>query len=181
MPFLRDLVWKEMKEFERRFNLDLRVDEIVLDRRRTRSGEFILYEPGRAGGRIHLPADVRGRQLREFLYHELGHALRAAYCIPTPMTRHFESYSAVGLNKANLLRKLAEDQRYEGFVSAYAMTNKEEDFCDTLSAWVMNGFRQAGRYEFDGDRFSLSQDPIILKKLRAVERILKYCGEIDLG
>jgi hypothetical protein len=56
-----------------------------------------------------------------------------------------------------------------GFVSWYALTNGSEDFCETLSALVVSGYKPKGTIHF-GD-WVLSKDRKLQIKL---ERILKY-------
>jgi hypothetical protein len=125
---------------------------------------------------ILIPADAKGELLKEYVYHEIGHALIQQYKIPRTMLRHFVELSP----------KLSRDRAHKlyhdgvgspkGWVSWYAMVTGTEDFCDTLAAYCCNDYRKRGHWVFENFYFDLNQNRILQRKILWVDRILEYCA-----
>ena len=110
---------------------------------------------------ISVDVNLRGRQLFETVAHEVGHSLlnkrRLKQSLKLLFTQNEESGPRLRLKN--------------GFFSAYARTNWEEDFCETFSAWVTN----AGRLKsvaFEGRKFDLKNDKVLIAKYNAIKQYL---------
>ena len=117
-------------------------------------------------------AGPRSLELKTFVYHELGHALCDHFELKSylsPFTRRFQRSRS---DYAEASNQAAASPRREGFVSGYASCNREEDFCETLSAYLLNrtSWRKSVRYE--GDSIDVSRDPKLRAKLEAVHSLL---------
>lgn len=129
-------------------------------------------------GVIQIPK-CRGIELRQFLYHELGHALLAEYEIPKTMFKKFTSRASSGIKYSLEIGKFSQRERREGFISGYAVINKEEDFCETFSAWVLNAYKTTGTVQYDGESLNLTKDIKLKAKFLAVAQVVKYCQFIE--
>lgn len=122
---------------------------------------------------IQLPK-LRGLRFREFLYHELGHALFAEYHISAGLLKPFTKRISIAYkNDADMFTKKV---RKNGFVSGYASLNTEEDFCETFSAYIINNQRTSGKISFEGETIDLSKDIKLQMKFIAIKEILQACA-----
>lgn len=135
------------------------------------------YE-GWFGGVIQLP-NCRGKLFREFLYHELGHALDAGYEIPESYFKSFTSRNPDGIEYILENGKYADKDRVTGFVSGYARLSRREDFCETFSAWILNGYKTSGRIVYGEEVIDLTKDLRLRRKFEAVKAIAEYCQDIE--
>ena len=122
-----------------------------------------------------LPIRARGQELREFTYHEIGHALIHQFCIPKELLSRFVAISP-GLTKKKAIAQMCESEPPpKGWVSWYAMTNGTEDFCETFGAWAANGYRTKGKWRFNNFEFDISQDKKLQRKIKWVQQIVEVC------
>lgn len=128
-----------------------------------------------AWGIIQLPK-CKGTLFREFLYHELGHALLAEYNISKNLLTPFTTRQSKLFKYFNDVNDNSEGPRPDGFVTKYAGINRSEDFCETFSAWVLNDFKTSGKILYNGDLIDLSKDSKLKKKFEAVAEILNACS-----
>lgn len=117
------------------------------------------------------PMPPRSRALREFVFHEMGHALAERYDLGDylhPFTRRIcddETYESASDEAARAARPA-------GFVSGYATCEREEDFCETLAAYLTNRASWRTRLTFNGEHFAVRGDVRLRRKLRAVHELL---------
>lgn len=122
---------------------------------------------------IKVPAArPRTVELKTFVYHELGHAICDHFEIRSylvPFVRRFQRTHA-DYERASLAA--AELERSPGFVSGYARCNREEDFCETFAAYLLNRstWRRSVRYE--GETIDVRSDHRLREKLDAVHKLL---------
>jgi hypothetical protein len=121
-------------------------------------------------GVMLMSPDLTKRESLEALYHELGHAFVRKYkktLMPEFKRRRdwTDDYHRRG-------RRLANTARLPGFVSGYARTNSEEDFCETFSCYLLNR-RTTGVMKYEGERFEVWEGTRLHKKLLCVEKELK--------
>lgn len=113
------------------------------------------------------------RCLREYVYHELGHAICDGFDIRSylmPFIRkqvpHGPGYEEA-VNRASCLPRLS------GFVSGYARLDREEDFCETLSAYLCNRRTWRRKIRFNEETISVHDEPRLLRRLEAVHVALR--------
>lgn len=124
---------------------------------------------------LMLPRQARGAELREFTFHEIGHALIHQYVVPARLLSRFVAESP-GLSRNKALDLMEQDiPAPPGWVSWYAMINGTEDFCEVLGAYAANGYRSQGEWRFSGFSFDVSADRLLQKKIAWVEEILQEC------
>ena len=158
--------WEIVKDFEDRFKIDLDIHKIQFHKD-TSSAYF--YAKSRT---ISLPESAKGANLKEFLYHEIGHALEFQRSFPNQeMGDFFFTSPRMETRQARLLLD-KKVKTPKGFVSWYAMTDPFEDFCETLSAWASNGFQVSRQWEFGTFSFHLRYDHGIRKKVERIKSIL---------
>jgi Putative zinc-binding metallo-peptidase len=139
------------------------------------SGDYRYRENWVLPGTIGVPdSPPRSRKLKEYVYHELGHAICDNFDIRShmkPFIRKSVQTSTKEYDKA--INSAESKPRFKGFVSSYARTNREEDFCETLSAYLCNRstWRKSIRYE--GVVIQTKHEPRLLRRLKAVHVLLR--------
>lgn len=124
---------------------------------------------------LMLPRQARGAELREFTFHEIGHALIHQYVVPVRCISRFVGESP-GLSRTKALDLMEQDlPAPPGWVSWYAMINGTEDFCEVLGAYAANDYRRYGAWSFSGFRFDVGRDRLLQRKIEWVEEILQEC------
>lgn len=95
-------------------------------------------------GTMFVAPGLRGRALREVVFHEMGHAIASEYDISAFLGVFTRRYASMGFwewwRYGEDGARFAAQPRATGFVSGYARTTREEDFCETLSCFIC-GFR----------------------------------------
>ena len=124
---------------------------------------------------LMLPRQARGAELREFTFHEIGHALIHQYVVPVRFISRFVSESPRLARSKALDLMSADVPSPPGWVSWYSMINGTEDFCEVLGAYAANGYRRRGVWTFNGFSFDVSSDRLLQKKIDWVEEILQEC------
>ena len=160
--FLRN----EIRKFNNKTGFDLKISKIVF----WKKNEALYVEASKSSGVIKINPSNTRKEILEDLYHELGHALIHQTIVPKKLLSSFRNSSPL-LSRVKTQRLIdsGEDPPPRGFVSWYALTNGSEDFCETLSALVVSGYKTKEAIHF-GD-WVLSKDGKLQIKL---ERILKY-------
>lgn len=126
---------------------------------------------------LMLPRSARGSVLREFVFHELGHALIDQYVVPLKLLSRFVSESP-GLSRTKAIELMEQDVPAPGgWVSWYAMVNGTEDFCEVLGAYASNGYRRRGHWKFASFEFDVTHDRPLQKKIDWVEEVLLACWQ----
>lgn len=113
------------------------------------------------------------RESLEVLYHEMGHAFFRKYDVELPKefarrTRWKDGYLRRGL-------RLVQTARLPSFVSGYARTTCEEDFCETFSCYLRNR-KTEGRMRYEGEEFVVARGTRLHRKLCFVAKTLKEGG-----
>lgn len=123
-----------------------------------------------------LPIDARGAELREFTFHELGHAIIHQFRVPKQLHSNF-CHISPGLHRKKAIELMCQNEPApKGWVSWYAMVNGTEDFCETLGALVSNNYKSKGKWRFNDFIFDVTKDRLLQKKILWVEEILAECG-----
>jgi hypothetical protein len=162
--FVRDRI----EEIQEKYDINFGTISLSLSKSRR---EAALLPLGRSKFKIELPTRVGRRELLEDLFHELGHAYRLRNGLSSNERAHFFSGRQVGLSQFDL-KEWDSIARPEGFVSCYAITRQEEDFCETFSAYLVNGGRCSGVIIYDSNRIDLERDLVLKRKFKSIDRIL---------
>lgn len=118
-------------------------------------------------------AGPRTFELRGFVYHELGHAICDHFDVAQylkPFVRRFQSCFSDYRAASN---RAAEAERRSGFVSGYASCNREEDFCETLAAYLLNRSTWRRSVSFECEVINSRADGKLRAKLDAVHELLR--------
>jgi hypothetical protein len=122
-----------------------------------------------------LPINARGAELKEFIFHEMGHALLHQFCVPKHMISQFSRLSPY-LPRPKAIKLMTDSQPSpKGWVSWYAMTSGTEDFCETLGAWAANNYKAKGLWRFNNFVFDIGNDRLLQRKIRWVQQIVELC------
>ena len=121
--------------------------------------------------KVHDPRPY-SRELKEFVYHELGHAIHDHFAISTYLKSFTRRRQATLREYRRVSREAAESERRPGFVSGYAWCNREEDFCETFSAYLCNRKTWRRRLRYDGAWLHPGREPRMERKFLAVHELL---------
>lgn len=158
---------KMISEFEQRFGVDLGIKEISFHDK----DHLAYYQP--KNSKLTLPR-AKGEKLKEFLYHELGHAILARYEPPKELLDLFV-FVCPQMDERYACKMMDRDEAApDTWVSWYAMTNPVEDFCETLAAWASNDFKITQNWRFGGFEFNPRRDLTLRKKIEAVRLLMRY-------
>jgi hypothetical protein len=143
--------------------------------------ESVLF----GGPSVFLPSSIDSmREAKEFSFHEIGHAIVASYDIPENLFPPFRNHHCSNQSIIDRIEyyleggKLAAGERKRGYFSSYAYTNRDEDFCETFAAYMCNGGCRS-QWTFDGETINLNREPTLVKKVKAIDKIIKYCRQIE--
>lgn len=129
-------------------------------------------------GTVYLPEKgPKSKALREFVLHELGHAIYANFNLRGYLSPFLKKWPRNDDQYNEWSTSASEYVRSRGYVSGYAKCCREEDFCETLSAYLCNRTTWQHYLVFDGERFSSRTDSSLLQKLRAIHSLL---GDLHL-
>jgi hypothetical protein len=135
------------------------------------------------GGTIFIAPHLQGRTLREVVYHEMGHAIAGQYDIALFLGVFTKRKPDVGFwdwrDYMDDGARFEQQGRKTGFVSGYAQTTREEDFCETLSCYLVNGGKTSGVLGYAGEKFTVGRDERLRKKLKRIPEILEACAEAE--
>jgi len=117
-------------------------------------------------------APVRSRALREYVFHEMGHAVREGFDVEPWLAgfcrrRREDHVSYEEASDAAALRP-----RPVGYVSGYATCDRDEDFCETLSAYLCNRRTWRTEVRFGSERVPVRGDVKLRRKLDAIHELL---------
>jgi hypothetical protein len=170
MDLFRHRCFKLIDQFNRDWNLDIKISEIHYWQKECEA-QYIGWQ---TYGHLKINPKEDFEIVKQHIYHELGHALIDQYFIKRKFLDVFIQNSPV--NNRNRIYKIMENVEEPppwNFVSWYATVNGTEDFCETLSAWVYNDYKTKGKIYFDGWESSLNQEKLLNKKIKQVEKLLK--------
>lgn len=159
-------------EGEFRFDSGVRRVLVLSDDRRRR--RYVPRSAWVIGETLKLyPAALRARALPEYVLHEVGHAIVARYEVDAYLgaftRRRFADRAAyVAASEA-----AASRARRAGFVSGYAACDREEDFCETLAAYLTNRASWRAGLRFNGAPVPARGDAALRRKLDAVRALLE--------
>lgn len=170
----RKWVRKEITRIEKRYGISFDVSILVsaiIAKLMLCAGCFLRLPLVKNLLVLHPDADKRS--FKEVIYHELGHVFVRKYSLAVPKwfnrcsTRN-EHYLDYLLNGP----KLAASKRLVGFVSGYARTTREEDFCETFACYIINE-KTSGQMRFGDEVFSVKPNSRLAKKLAYVKKMLR--------
>lgn len=163
--YLRKLI----KEFNLRWGYELNIAKIIFW-----SKDYAEYEESAVGrGRIALNKNKTRKEMAEDLYHELGHAIIHQYGVKRKDLSQFRDKSPrISLARFSKLKNVDRVAPPKGYVSWYSQINGTEDFCEVLAAWASSDYKMRGQLIYDGNKFSLSKDKHILRKVLMIRKIL---------
>lgn len=162
-------------------NIDFWIDNICFDPRpicplgQAASWEF----SGKDGSVVYIPKNLKKDSkdvLRSLAYHEAAHSF--LYHHPRAITyKYLTSVFGDFEDENYLVYRLKAfwhyfSEREEGYCSGYALTSPEEDFAETFSFVLLNRKRK-GDWFFDGELVDYENDPVLLKKVKAIMRLLR--------
>lgn len=168
---------KLISAVEKQFELDLDIRQVHTLNSLSTNGQYLRLRNG--GGCIKINDKLRGRRLKEVVYHELGHALWDKYRLPLSLIKLFARCKPSRYDRS-LIRSdgFAGETGKENFhVTHYAQMNKEEDFSETLAVVLMCKLKVPTRL-----RYGLVDDclddivritPPIRKKVKALIEFLQ--------
>ena len=156
---------------EAEFNFDSGVRRVLV-LSGPREGRYLPRERLLFAATVRIaPMPLRAPALREFVFHEMGHAI----------VEHHE----VGDYLGPFTQRTIDDDAYEeesnaaaertrpaGFVSGYATCDREEDFCETLAAYLTNRSTWRTRLSFNGEQIAVRNNARLRRKLDAVHELL---------
>lgn len=135
MSRLNQRINKLIREFNETWELDIQISRIL---HWNKSGA--QYTWFKHKGWLHINPDQSFENIKEDVFHELGHALIHQYRINHSFLRFFHDDSPK--HSLTFINNMEEKDElpYYGFVSWYSTLNGTEDFCETLSAYVTNNY-----------------------------------------
>lgn len=172
---------KLLNRASKELNIDFWVDYICFDPRpicplsQVASWEFT----GKDGSVVYIPKNL-GRENKDILsslvFHEAAHSFLFHH--PRAVTfKYLTSVFGEFVEDSYLVYRMKAiwhyfSEREEGYCSGYALTSPEEDFAETFSFVLLNRKRK-GDWFFDGELVDYKNDPVLLKKVKAIKRLLR--------
>ncbi|MBT3340281.1 MAG: hypothetical protein HN405_05015 [Planctomycetes bacterium] len=130
--------------------------------------------------RISVPAyPARSVDLKEYIYHELGHAIHDHFDITDYLSPFINKVITVQKEYVAASKKAVNWNRLPNFVNGYARTCREEDFCETLAAYLCNRATWQKRIKYAGYDFRVKKNSKLMEKLDAVDELLKDLHTFD--
>lgn len=170
---IADRAMSLVERCEQEFEFDSGVARVVV-LTGPRGGRYVPRVWWPIGGVIKVhPAPLGSKELKEFVFHEMGHAIAEGHELG-PWLGDFcrvihadrEAYELASDAAANRPRRA-------GYVSGYASCNREEDFCETLAAYLSNRKSWRDTLRFNGELVAVSADTKLRRKLDAVRDLLQ--------
>ena len=164
---------KIIKRIERKLGIGLDIIDIKVSTPRPFI-QVAQLEYTEEGNILYLPPKISiGRSLEEMIIHELGHAYLNLYSIPKRINNLFGNIS----NWVNPISYIYHSvfthcfERSDGYVSQYAITCPEEDFCETFSAVMLNR-KDSNKITYNGEKIDLCEDKVLSRKVEALRGYL---------
>jgi hypothetical protein len=164
--------WAFVEKFCTKFGLD--IDILRIKHWDKNSAE---YNPrGSNSGIISLDLKSNIDEIKEDLYHEIGHAIDHQYGLPDKLLKLFEKKSPKLKERISQKRMDTDIPPPEGFVTWYATTDGTEDFCECLSAWASNNYKTTGKITYGGYTHSLDKEKDLAFKIKQIASVLGEMG-----
>jgi len=160
---------KLIEQVEKKYNFDSGVRTIISipwD-----NGFYLPKAYPIIGNTLKIPT-TRNPKLKEFVYHELGHAIHDHFELRGYLKPFVKKSQKTMAEYISASERAAGYDRLPGFVSGYARCNREEDFCETLSAYLINQKTWRNYIVYDGERISLRGDKKLKEKLQIIHDLL---------
>ena len=163
-----------IQQSEQEFGFDSGVRRVLILTDDPREAPYVPRGVGAVGATVKLyPAQIRVRGLEACALHEMGHALCDRYDLTDalgPFVRR-----AYRDREAYLRASAAAAHRpaRPGLVSGYAGCEREEDFCETLAAYLTNRATWRTHLTFNGEAVAVRGDARLRRKLDAVHALLR--------
>jgi hypothetical protein len=164
----RDYVCDLIKRTENKLGIEFHVDWVGFDPTSILWDSASYCVQDKNGVIIFIPRTKERSDLREIVFHELGHAYAHNYNIPKYVTNVFGEFLDMPYlqYQYRILKYYSGDRRI-GYISRYAEVNPEEDFAETFS------FVVSGRKHFNGYIVDTLNDSLLRRKIRAVRKLLR--------
>ena len=165
-----------IERIEDKYGFDAGIEAVYCRPSLSISACYYTRDHHRLPGVIRVPRlHPRSTQLRELVFHELGHAIMDHYRVRSYL-KHFTRRQSFGWQYTFDTWRFNRMKRKPGFVSGYAALNSEEDFCETLSAYLCSSKRSRSYIAYNQQRIQLETDSRVRRKLRIVRQLLEYQG-----
>jgi hypothetical protein len=138
-------------------------------------GRYIPKSYSFLGSTIKVPLNSDNQTFKEYVYHEMGHAVFENYNLRgflTPFVKKYQKESEY--NDASM--RASEYMRLPSFVSGYARCNREEDFCETYSSYLLNEKTWHKEVYYSGDTINVKKDKKLKMKLESIHELLNALG-----
>lgn len=169
---IADRAVRLVERCEREFIFDSGVKRVVV-LTRDPSARYLPRAWPIVGGTIMVyAAPVGSRALREYVFHELGHAIREGHDVEPWLTDYCRQRREDHVSYEQASDDAARRPRRAGYVSGYATCDRDEDFCETLSAYLCNRKTWRAEVRFNAERVSVRDDPKLRRKLGAIHELL---------
>lgn len=169
---IADRAVRLVERCEQKFGFDTGVKRVVVLPGKA-EGRYLPRDWWFVGGTIKIhPAPPRSRELAEYVFHEMGHAIRERYETDPWLgglcrVSHADAEAYERASDAAAARP-----RRAGYVSGYATCDRDEDFCETLAAYLTNRKTWRSELRFGGALVSVRGDARLRRKLDAVHELL---------
>jgi Putative zinc-binding metallo-peptidase len=159
-----------IKEFNEMFSLEIVINRIVFWNR-DGEAEYEYFQDGSCTLKLYPFQNLRG--IKEDVYHELGHALIHQYKIPRAYLLQFSKKSPRLSRRTTFLKiNIEEAAPPKNFVTWYACVSGQEDFCESLSAYVLNNLKVQGKVYYQNWEHNLNKEPLLKRKFLTIEKLL---------
>ena len=162
-----------INKFEKEFGVDLEVTWISLDPYScfgNSAGYYVCENSNEST--IFIPKTKCKRTLKEFVYHEMAHALFRKYHISAALKKLIGPWHSSNFLIYNIRIFISHFKtRGKGFCSAYSIVDGEEEFAELLS-FVLTNRRKKRWFYFSGEVIDIKSDPLLSKKVKAVKSSL---------
>ena len=163
-----------IQQSEQEFGFDSGVRRVLILSDDPREAPYAPRSVGAVGATVKLyPAQIRVRGLEACALHEMGHALCDRYDLAGalgPFVRRTYREREAYLRASEAA---AHRPGRPGVVSGYAACEREEDFCETLAAYLTNRTTWRTRLTFNGEAVAVEGDARLRRKLDAVHALLR--------
>ena len=156
---------------EERFMFDTGVRTVIVW---PSAGGWYVHKSYRySGSCIKVPAHKSPNAFASYVYHEMAHAIFDRYELKSflsPFTRRRQVTWYEYLSESG---RAASYERQNGYVSGYARCNREEDFCETVAAYLMHPRSWHSRIVYENEAICVRYEPRLRRKLDSVHEMFR--------
>lgn len=115
----------------------------------------------------------RSIKFKEVVLHELGHAIHDQFQIKPYLNSFINKNQSTQGAYRREIKKILNYKRMPGFASSYARLNREEDYCETFAAYLLNNKSWRKQIHYDDITIKTNKEVRLLKKLEMVHQLLR--------